>query len=68
MSRKIRLPEMTEKRKGYHTERKPSRAEHLKDSLNTVKDKRPYRNVFQNMKPLNIGFYCRPGGQYQICH
>jgi hypothetical protein len=30
---KIRLPEITEKRKGHHIERKPSPAEHLKDSL-----------------------------------
>jgi hypothetical protein len=29
------LPEITEKRKGHHIERKPSPAEHLKDSLNT---------------------------------
>jgi len=45
MSRKIRLPEMTEKRKGYHIERKPSRAEHLKDSLNTEED-----NITRDLK------------------
>jgi len=38
MSRKIKLPEMTEKRKGHHIERKLSSAEHLKDSLNTEED------------------------------
>jgi hypothetical protein len=45
MSWKIRLPEMTEKRKGQHIERKLSRPEHLKDSLNTEVD-----NVKRDLK------------------